>query len=115
MMELIDYQVLKVIWWLLLGIILIGFALTDGFDMGAQMLLPAVSTSDEERELVIATIKPVWEGNQVWFIVGGATFFCCLAHGLRGSIFRFLYCNVHRSRGPYFQGSSFHLPGHERE
>ncbi len=75
MMELIDYEVLKVIWWLLLGILLIGFALTDGFDMGAQMLLPAVGASDEERQQVLATIKPVWEGNQVWFIVGGATFF----------------------------------------
>lgn len=70
-----DFQTLKVIWWLLLGILLIGFAVMDGFDFGAGMLLPFVGRSDTERRVVINTIGPVWEGNQVWFILGGGAIF----------------------------------------
>lgn len=69
--ELIPYDVLRVIWWLLLGVLLIGFALTDGFDMGVGALLPFVDKTDVERRVAINTVGPVWEGNQVWFILGG--------------------------------------------
>ena len=65
---MLDFQTLKVIWWLLLGILLIGFAIMDGFDLGAGMLLPFIGRSDTERRVVINTIGPVWEGNQVWLI-----------------------------------------------
>jgi cytochrome bd ubiquinol oxidase subunit II len=73
--ELIDYGVLRVIWWGLLGVLLGGFALTDGFDMGAGALLPFVARTDEERRSVFNAIGPVWEGNQVWFILGGGAIF----------------------------------------
>ena len=73
--ELIDYDVLRVIWWLLLGVLLIGFAMTDGFDMGVGALLPFVGRTDLERRVVINTVGPVWEGNQVWFILGGGAIF----------------------------------------
>lgn len=73
--ELISYDVLRVIWWLLLGVLLIGFALTDGFDMGVGALLPFVGKTDVERRVVINTVGPVWEGNQVWFILGGGAIF----------------------------------------
>lgn len=73
--ELISFDVLRVIWWLLLGVLLIGFALTDGFDMGVGALLPFVGRTDVERRIVINTIGPVWEGNQVWFILGGGAIF----------------------------------------
>lgn len=72
---LFDYEVLRLIWWALLGVLLIGFAVTDGFDMGAAGLLPFVAKSDEERRVVINTVGPVWEGNQVWFILGGGAIF----------------------------------------
>ena len=68
--ELIDYDILRVIWWALLGVLLIGFALTDGFDMGVGALLPFVAKTDVERRVAINTVGPVWEGNQVWFILG---------------------------------------------
>ncbi|WP_286789445.1 cytochrome d ubiquinol oxidase subunit II, partial [Thioclava sp. UBA3469] len=61
--ELIPLDVLRVIWWLLLGVLLIGFALTDGFDMGVGALLPFVGKTDSERRVAINTIGPVWEGN----------------------------------------------------
>lgn len=73
--EIVDYEVLKVIWWLLLGVLLIGFAVTDGFDFGAGALLPFVGKTDEERRTVMNTVGPVWEGNQVWFILGGGAIF----------------------------------------
>lgn len=73
--DLISYDVLRVIWWLLLGVLLIGFALTDGFDMGVGALLPFVGRTDAERRVAINTVGPVWEGNQVWFILGGGAIF----------------------------------------
>ena len=72
---MLDFQTLKVIWWLLLGILLIGFAIMDGFDLGTGMLLPFIGRSDTERRVVINTIGPVWEGNQVWLILGGGAIF----------------------------------------
>ncbi len=72
---LLDYTALRVIWWLLLGILLIGFAVMDGFDLGVGALLPWVAKTDEERRLVINTVGPVWEGNQVWLVLGGGAIF----------------------------------------
>jgi cytochrome d ubiquinol oxidase subunit II len=72
---LIDYDTLRVIWWLLLGVLLIGFAIMDGFDLGAAILLPFVAKTDLERRVVINAVGPVWEGNQVWLILGGGAIF----------------------------------------
>ena len=72
---LIDYNVLRVIWWLLLGVLLVGFAIMDGFDLGVATLLPFVGKDDVERRIIINTISPVWEGNQVWLITGGGAIF----------------------------------------
>jgi cytochrome d ubiquinol oxidase subunit II len=75
-MELpLDYPTLRVIWWGLVGVVLIGFAIMDGFDMGVAALLPFVAKTDSERRAVINTVGATWEGNQVWFIVGGAGLF----------------------------------------
>ena len=71
----LDYVTLKFIWWLLLGVLLIGFAIMDGFDLGAAMILPLVGRSDGERRVVINAVGPVWEGNQVWLILGGGAIF----------------------------------------
>ena len=69
------YATLKFLWWLLLGILLIGFAIMDGFDLGVGMLLPFIARNDTERRVVINTVGPVWEGNQVWLILGGGAIF----------------------------------------
>ena len=70
-----SYESLRVIWWALLGILLIGFAIMDGFDLGTAALLPFVARNDVERRVAINTVGPVWEGNQVWFILGGGAIF----------------------------------------
>lgn len=75
-MELpLDFATLRLIWWGLMGVLLIGFALTDGFDLGVGALLPFVAKTDEERRMVINTVGATWEGNQVWFILGGGAIF----------------------------------------
>jgi cytochrome d ubiquinol oxidase subunit II len=75
MTPIIDYETLRVIWWLLLGVLLIGFAMLDGFDMGVAVLMPYAARTDTERRVMINAIGPIWEGNQVWFILGGGAIF----------------------------------------
>lgn len=72
---MLDYPTLKVIWWLLVGVLLVGFAIMDGHDMGVGSLLPFVGRNDTERRVVINTVGPHWDGNQVWFITGGGAIF----------------------------------------
>lgn len=71
----LDYEVLRIVWWALLGVLLIGFAIFDGFDLGVAMWLPWLAKTDMERRIVINSIAPTWEGNQVWFILGGGAIF----------------------------------------
>lgn len=73
--DLLDYETLRIIWWVLLGVLLIGFAAMDGFDLGVGTLLPFIGKTDIERRIIINTIGPVWEGNQVWLILGGGAIF----------------------------------------
>lgn len=70
-----DYETLRIIWWLLLGVLLIGLAVMDGFDMGVAFLNPILGKTDLERRAIINTVGPVWEGNQVWLITGGGAIF----------------------------------------
>lgn len=72
---MIDYPTLKIIWWLLVGVLLVGFAIMDGHDMGVGTLLPFAGRSDDERRVIINTVGPHWDGNQVWFITGGGALF----------------------------------------
>lgn len=74
-MEFLDYETLRLIWWLLIGVLLIGFAVMDGFDLGVAALLPFAARTDDERRVVLNSIGPTWDGNQVWFILGGGAVF----------------------------------------
>jgi len=70
-----DYEFLRFIWWLLIGVLFIGFAVTDGFDMGVGALLKVVGANDEQRRVMINSIAPHWDGNQVWLITAGGALF----------------------------------------
>ncbi|MGY4001192.1 cytochrome d ubiquinol oxidase subunit II [Aeromonas sanarellii] len=70
-----DYETLKLVWWGLVLFLLIGFVVMDGFDLGVGMLLPVVAKDDEERRVLLNSVGPVWEGNQVWLIAGAGTLF----------------------------------------
>jgi cytochrome d ubiquinol oxidase subunit II len=74
-MNFLDYETLRVIWWLLLGVLLIGFAVTGGFDLGVGILLPFVARRDGERRIAINAVGPFWEGNQVWLVLGAGAIF----------------------------------------
>ncbi|QDH69198.1 cytochrome d ubiquinol oxidase subunit II [Marilutibacter alkalisoli] len=70
-----DYETLRVIWWLLLGVLLIGFAVSDGYDLGVGAIVRLLGHDDVERRMVLESIEPHWEGHQVWFILGGGAIF----------------------------------------
>ena len=70
-----EYETLRVVWWLLMGIVLIGFAVMDGFDLGAGAFVRVLAHDDDERRALIETFEPYWEGNQVWLILGGGAVF----------------------------------------
>ncbi|MFN7182765.1 MAG: cytochrome d ubiquinol oxidase subunit II [Thermomonas haemolytica] len=70
-----DYGTLREIWWLLLGVLLIGFALTDGYDLGLGAIYRFITRDDTERRMALEAIEPHWEGHQVWFILGGGAVF----------------------------------------
>jgi len=70
-----DYEILRLIWWVLIGVLLVGFAITDGFDMGVGALVPVIGKSDNERRVMINSIAPHWDGNQVWLITAGGALF----------------------------------------
>ncbi len=72
---MLDYQILRFIWWLLVGVLFIGFAITDGFDMGVGMLSRMIGRSDTERRIMINSVAPHWDGNQVWLITAGGALF----------------------------------------
>jgi cytochrome d ubiquinol oxidase subunit II len=72
---MLDYETLRIIWWVLLGVLLIGFAVMDGFDLGAVILMPFIGKTDDERRIIVNALGPVWEGNQVWLILGGGAIF----------------------------------------
>jgi cytochrome d ubiquinol oxidase subunit II len=70
-----EYEIFRLLWWVLLGVLLIGLAVMDGFDLGTGILLPFIGRNDAERRVVINTIGPVWEGNQVWLVLGAGAIF----------------------------------------
>ena len=71
----LDYETLRLTWWVLLGALLTGFALFDGVDLGVGALLPFVARTDGERRLLINLVGPTWEGSQVWLVLGGGAIF----------------------------------------
>lgn len=80
MLEFLDYEILRLTWWALLGVLLIAFAITDGFDLGVAMLLPFVARDDNERRVLINSIAPFWEGNQAWLILAAGAIFAAWPH-----------------------------------
>lgn len=85
-----DYETLRFIWWLLIGVILVVFMISDGFDMGIGCLLPLVARNDDERRIVINSVGAHWEGNQVWLILAGGALFAAWPRVYAAAFFRLL-------------------------
>lgn len=71
----IDYEILRLVWWALLGTLLAAFAIMDGFDLGVAILHPFVARNENQRRVLLNAIGPVWEGNQIWLILAGGAIF----------------------------------------
>ena len=72
---ILNIESLRIIWWVLLGVLFSGFAIMDGFDLGVAAMLPFVGRKDIERRIIINTVGAVWEGNQVWLILAAGALF----------------------------------------
>lgn len=66
---------LTTIWFLLVAVLFTGYFILEGFDFGVGMLLPVLGRDDRERRVLINTIGPVWDGNEVWLITAGGAMF----------------------------------------
>lgn len=101
-----DYETIRLIWWLFIGVVAIAFTLTEGFDFGVGTLLPLVGRTDVERRVIINTVGATWEGNQVWLVLlGGAIFaiwpavYATLFSGLYGAMMLVLFSLFFRPAG----------------
>lgn len=102
---MLDYETLRLIWWLLLGVLLIGFAIMDGFDLGVGALFRFLGRTDEERRALLESIEPVWDGNQVWFILGGGAVPALLFGVAFGNLFLGLPFHIDAIARPVHTGS----------
>jgi len=75
-----NIQNFQILWFVLIFILLLGYALLDGFDLGVATLLPFLAVTKEEKDTLIASIGPVWDGNEVWLITGGGALFAAFPH-----------------------------------
>jgi len=75
-----EFEILKIIWFLLIGILFIGYSILDGFDLGIGSLFPLIAKNDEERKKIFRIIGPFWDGNEVWLLTGGGALFAAFPH-----------------------------------
>jgi cytochrome d ubiquinol oxidase subunit II len=67
-------------WYLLLGVLLIGYSILDGFDLGVGCLVPFLAKSDADRRMLFNAVGPFWDGNEVWLLTGGGALFAAFPH-----------------------------------
>jgi cytochrome d ubiquinol oxidase subunit II len=73
---MLDLQIdLSTIWFVLIGVLIVGYVVLDGFDLGAGILHLFVARTDAERRVVLNSIGPVWDGNEVWLLTAGGALF----------------------------------------
>ena len=72
-----DYPV---IWFILIAVLFTGFFFLEGFDYGVGMLCPFISEREDDRSMILRTIGPVWDGNEVWMITAGGALFAAFPH-----------------------------------
>jgi cytochrome d ubiquinol oxidase subunit II len=81
---------LNTIWFILIGVLLAGYAFLDGFDLGVGAIYLFVK-GDNERRIMLNSIGPVWDGNEVWLVTGGGALFAAFPPCIRDRILRLLY------------------------
>jgi cytochrome d ubiquinol oxidase subunit II len=71
---------LNTLWFILIGVLFVGFFILEGFDYGVGILLPFLGKDDRERRRIINTIGPIWDGNEVWVLTAGGAMFAAFPH-----------------------------------
>ena len=74
------WELLQNIWFLLIGVLLVGYAILDGFDLGIGSLFPFLAKNKEEKYTLYKAIGPFWDGNEVWLLTGGGALFAAFPH-----------------------------------
>ncbi|MCJ7682091.1 MAG: cytochrome d ubiquinol oxidase subunit II [Candidatus Aminicenantes bacterium] len=69
------YNILQQVWFVLVGVLLVGYSILDGFDLGIGALFPFLAKRDEDKEVLVKAIGPFWDGNEVWLLTGGGALF----------------------------------------
>ncbi len=77
-MEMID--ILRIVWFLLIGVLLIGYSILDGFDLGIGSIFPFLAKNDNDRKKLFKAVGPFWDGNEVWLLTGGGALFAAFPH-----------------------------------
>jgi cytochrome bd ubiquinol oxidase subunit II len=75
-----NIQNFQILWFVLILILFAGYSLLDGFDLGIGALLPFIGKTKEEKDILINSIGPVWDGNEVWLVTGGGALFAAFPH-----------------------------------
>lgn len=78
---------LAVLWFFLIFVLIAGYFVLDGFDLGVGVLYRALAKTDAERALVRRSIGPVWDGNEVWLLTAGGALFAAFPRGVRHDVF----------------------------
>ena len=69
------YDILRQVWFVLVGVLLAGYSVLDGFDLGIGALFPFLAKKDEDKDVLVKAIGPFWDGNEVWLLTGGGALF----------------------------------------
>jgi cytochrome d ubiquinol oxidase subunit II len=72
---MMSWEALQIIWFILIGILLAGYSILDGFDLGIGTLLPFLGKKEDEKRILMSAIGPFWDGNEVWLLTGGGALF----------------------------------------
>lgn len=70
-----DIQILQIVWFVLVGVLLIGYSVLDGFDLGIGALMPFLAKNEKEQKILFNSVGPFWDGNEVWLLTGGGALF----------------------------------------
>jgi cytochrome d ubiquinol oxidase subunit II len=73
------HGILAILWFLLIGVLILGYFILDGFDLGAGILYPFIAKKEPEKALVRRAVGPLWDGNEVWLLTGGGALFAAFA------------------------------------
>jgi cytochrome bd ubiquinol oxidase subunit II len=111
---------LQTVWFILVAVLFVGYFFLEGFDFGVGILLPVLAKDDTDRRVIINTIGPVWDGNEVWLLTAGGAIFAAFPHwyatmfsGFYLALFLILVALIVRAVGFEFR-SKLEQPGWRR-